>query len=293
MNAIAPAAPSLAAWDKVQIARHPQRPHTLDYIRRLCPDFFELRGDRSFGDDQALIGGVGRTALGPIVLLGHQKGVSTKENLRHNFGMPHPEGYRKALRLMQYAEKFNFPVVCLLDTPGAAPSLAAEERGQARAIAQSILTMTSLATPIIAVVTGEGSSGGALAVGVCDRLLMLEHSIYSVASPEASATILWRDATKAADAAQAMKITAQDLFSFGLVDEIIAEPDGGAHLDRETAIADTIAAILRQLDALHHLNIQHVLCDRYSRYRSIGAVHERLSVYKALPTREAQPALAR
>jgi acetyl-CoA carboxylase carboxyl transferase subunit alpha len=260
----------LTPWDIVQIARHPQRPHTLDYIRGLCDDFVELRGDRRFGDDRALIGGVARFSGRPVVVLGHQKGSNTKENILHNFGSPMPEGYRKALRLMQHAEKFKLPILVLIDTSGAHPSMAAEERGIAEAIAENLLVMAGLKVPIIATVIGEGGSGGALAVGVADRLLMLEYAIYSVASPEASAAILWRDASKAPDAAKAMKITAQDLRRLGIADEIISEVPGGAHLDAPTTIQRAGSVIQRHLDELLALPVDELRRRRYDKYRSIG-----------------------
>ena len=261
---------TLTPWDKVQIARHSQRPHSLDYIRALCDDFFELHGDRRQADDQAIICGVGRFDDRTIVIIGHQKGNDTRENVRRNFGMPHPEGYRKALRVLRHAEKFNFPVLTLIDTPGAHPSMAAEERGQAQAIAQNLVVMADLRVPMVAAVIGEGGSGGALAIGVTDRLLMLEHSVYSVASPEASAAILWRDASRAPEAAQAMKITAQDLYEFGIIDEIIAEPADGAHADPATTIEALSSTIKRHLAELTELPVETLLEQRYAKYRAIG-----------------------
>ena len=260
----------LTPWDKVQIARHSQRPHTLDYVRVLCDDFFELHGDRRQADDQAIVCGVGRFENHSVVIIGHQKGNDTKENVRRNFGMPHPEGYRKAMRVMRHAEKFGLPIISLIDTPGAHPSLAAEERGQAQAIAQNLVVMADLKVPIVAAVIGEGGSGGALAIGVADRLLMLEHSVYSVASPEASAAILWRDASKASEAARAMKITAQDLHGFGIVDEVVPEPEGGAHLDPGAALNALSGAIRRHLDELLRLDLPALLEQRYNKYRVIG-----------------------
>lgn len=262
----------LAPWDIVQLARHPQRPHTLDYFRGLCEDFVELRGDRRFGDDRALLGGVARFNGQTVVVLGHQKGSNTKENIAHNFGSPRPEGYRKALRLMRHAEKFGFPVLAFVDTPGADPSMASEERGIGEAIAENLLVMAELKVPIVTTVIGEGGSGGALAIGVADRLLMLQYAIYSVASPEASAAILWRDASKAPDAAKAMKITAQDLYQLNIIDEIVAEPDGGAHLDTAAAIATVSTAIQRHLDELRALPAAELRHRRYHKYRSIGVV---------------------
>jgi len=265
---------ALTPWDIVNIARHPQRPHTLDYFRGLCEDWVELRGDRRFGDDRALLGGVARFAGYSVVVVGNQKGSNTKENITHNFGSPRPEGYRKALRLMQHAEKFRLPVLTFIDTSGADPSVASEERGIAHAISDNLMAMAGLHVPIIATVIGEGGSGGALAIGVADRLLMLEYATYSVASPEGSAAILWRDAAKAPDAAKAMKITARDLLGLGIVDEIVSEPDGGAHLDTAQTIASVGAAIERNLAALLELPTAELKRRRYAKYRSIGAFEE-------------------
>ena len=264
----------LTPWDHVQIARHPQRPHTLDYIRLLCEEFVELRGDRRFRDDAAVVAGVARLNGRTVALLGHQKGSNTKENIRHNFGSPRPEGYRKALRLMRHAEKFGFPLLCFIDTPGASPDMESEERGQGQAIAENLLAMASLRVPIVATVIGEGGSGGALAIGVADRLLMLEHSIYSVASPEASAAILWRDASKAPDAAKAMKITAHDLRELGVADEVVPEVAGGAHLDGAQTIANVGETIIRHLQDLLELSPDELLRRRYEKYRVLGVVHE-------------------
>lgn len=260
----------LTPWDKVQIARHSQRPHTLDYVRVLCDDFFELRGDRRQADDEAIVCGIGRFEQQSMVIIGHQKGNDTKENVRRNFGMPHPEGYRKAMRVMRHAEKFGLPIITLIDTPGAHPSLAAEERGQAQAIAQNLVVMADIKVPIVTAVIGEGGSGGALAIGVADRLLILEHSVYSVASPEASAAILWRDSSKAAEAARAMKITAQDLYGFGIADEVVAEPEGGAHLDAATTLRSLATAIRRHLNELLSMDLNSLLQHRYNKYRVIG-----------------------
>ena len=268
----------LAPWDIVQLARHPQRPHTLDYIRGLCEDFVELRGDRRFGDDRALLGGIARFNGQTVVVLGHQKGSNTKENIAHNFGSPRPEGYRKALRLMRHAEKFGFPVLAFVDTPGADPSMASEERGIGEAIAENLLVMAELNVPIVTTVIGEGGSGGALAIGVADRLLMLQYAIYSVASPEASAAILWRDASKAPDAAKAMKITAQDLYQLHIIDEIIPEPAGGAHLDTAATITAVSTTIQRQLDELQELPLAELRHRRYDKYRSIGVMQQTQTV---------------
>ena len=265
----------LSAWDRVQIARHQQRPHTLDYIRLLCEDFVELHGDRRFGDDTAMVGGMATFNGRTVVVIGHQKGQDTRENLRRNFGMPKPEGYRKALRLFAQAEKFDFPLICFIDTPGADPGILSEERGQGNAIAECILAMAGLRTPIISVVIGEGGSGGALAIGVADRIIMLENSVYSVASPEASASILWRDSAKAPEAARAMRITAPELHELGIVDLIVPEPEGGAHTDLETTVAAVGLAVQQQLDELLQFNMNTLLAQRYDKYRAIGFFQER------------------
>ena len=235
-------------WAKVQLARHPQRPHALDYIKRLSPDFVELHGDRRFADDGAMIGGIGEFEGRSVVLLGQQKGRDTKENIARNFGMPSPEGYRKALRLMQQADKFRMPVLTFIDTAGANPGLEREERSVANAIAENLMARAQLKAPVIAVVIGEGGSGGALAMGMADRVLMFENSMYSVASPEASASILWHDAAKAPYAAASMRITAQHLHGFGIIDEVIPEPEGGAHTDMPATIDAVKAVILRNLE---------------------------------------------
>lgn len=265
---------ALTPWDKVQLARHPHRPHTLDYVRSCCDEFVELHGDRRFGDDAAIIGGMARFDGRTVMIVGHQKGRDARENVKRNFGMPRPEGYRKALRLFRHAEKFGFPVLCFIDTPGADPGVQSEERGQGNAIAENILVMASLKVPIVAVVIGEGGSGGALAIGVADRLLMLEHSVYSVASPEGTAAILWRDAAKAPDAAKAMKITAQDLAALCIADGIIAEPEGGAHLDAPVVLAAVGEALRAQLAELCQLDTQTLLDQRYAKYRAIGSFQE-------------------
>lgn len=260
----------LSPWQKVQVARHRDRPYTLDYLQRAFSDFVELRGDRNFSDDRAIVAGPALLDGRSVMVIGHQKGRDTKENIERNFGMPHPEGYRKAERLMRQAERMGLPVVAFIDTPGANAGLMDEERGQAEAIASSIATMLSLRVPTVSVVTGEGGSGGALAIAVADRLLMLEHAIFTVASPEAAAAILWRDAGKAADAADNMKITAQDLAAFGLVDRIVAEPLGGAHRSQANAaraVGDAIAETLAELDAL---SPDQRLEERYRKYREIG-----------------------
>jgi acetyl-CoA carboxylase carboxyl transferase subunit alpha len=271
----------LTPWDKVQLARHPRRPHTLDYIRALCEDFVELHGDRRFGDDAAMVGGVARFEGRTVMVIGHQKGRDARDNIKRNWGMPKPEGYRKALRLFQHAEKFGFPILTFIDTPGADPGVQSEERGQGNAIAENILAMAGLKVPIVSTVIGEGGSGGALAIGVSDRLLMLEHSVYSVASPEGTAAILWRDASKAPDAARAMRITAQDLLSLQIADAVIAEPEGGAHTDADTTVAAVGATIRQQLVELLRLDLASLMEQRYAKYRAIGVFqegqHERLA----------------
>jgi acetyl-CoA carboxylase carboxyl transferase subunit alpha len=279
-----------AAWQRVQLARHPDRPHTLDYIRQLCTDFVELHGDRQFGDDAAIVGGLARFEGRTVVVVGHQKGSSTKENLARNFGMPLPEGYRKALRLMHHAEKFGFPLITVIDTPGASPGMASEERGQAMAIAENLLGMLTLNVPIVAVVAGEGGSGGALALGVADRILMLENAIYAVATPEASATILWHDAKQAPMAAEAMKITAQDLATFGVVDEVIAEPEGGAHLNVTLTmdrVRDALARHLHDLEDTYSqrgkIGLRRLLENRRRKYERIGRFAEASAAPAGLP----------
>jgi acetyl-CoA carboxylase carboxyl transferase subunit alpha len=266
--------PQLTPWDKVQIARHPRRPHTLDYIRSLCEDFVELHGDRRFGDDAAMVGGVARFEGRTIMVIGHQKGRDARDNIKRNWGMPKPEGYRKALRLFHHAEKFGLPILTFIDTPGADPGIQSEERGQGNAIAENILAMAGLKVPIVATVIGEGGSGGALAIGVSDRLLMLEHSVYSVASPEGTAAILWRDASKAPDAARAMRITAQDLLALNIADTVIAEPEGGAHNDADTTVAAIGAAIRQHLVELLELDLDALMAQRYAKYRAIGVYEE-------------------
>ena len=265
---------NLTPWQRAQIARHPKRPHTLDFVKLLMDDFIELHGDRLFGDDQAIVGGLARFEGQSLVLIGHQKGRDTKENLQRNFGMPQPEGYRKALRLMKLAEKFRKPVVTLIDTPGAYPGIGAEERGQAEAIARNIQEMAALKTPILTIVTGEGGSGGALAIGVGDRVLMLEHAIYSVISPEGCAAILWGDAGRAAEAASLLRITAQDCLKLGVIDEIVPEPTGGAHRNWEIA-AQALRLHLRQhLADLGAKPPEVTVQTRYEKYRRMGVFSE-------------------
>lgn len=260
----------LTPWQKVQVARHRQRPYTLDYLRWVFSDFVELRGDRSFADDRAIVGGPALLDGRSVMVIGHQKGRDTKESVDRNFGMAHPEGYRKSSRLMRQAEKLGLPIVTLVDTPGANAGLGDEERGQAEAIASSIATMLDVRVPTVSIVIGEGGSGGALGIAVADRLLMLEHAIFTVASPEAAAAILWRDSAKASDAAHSMKITAQDLQSFGLVDGIISEPVGGAHRDYVSAAKALGEATSRTLSHLESLPTEQLLEDRYRKYRDIG-----------------------
>jgi len=265
---------SLTPWQRAQLARHPKRPHTLDLFRLLLEDFVELHGDRVFGDDKAIVGGLARFEGDPVVAIGHQKGRDTRENIARNFGMPHPEGYRKALRLMELAAKFSKPIITFIDTPGAYPGLGAEERGQAEAIARNLREMAGLATPIVCVVTGEGGSGGALAIGVANRVLMLEHAIYSVISPEGCAAILWGEATKAPEAAELMRITAPDLLRLGVIDGIVPEPTGGAHRNWEET-AENLRGPLR--DALWELRSrtgEELVAERYEKFRKIGVFEE-------------------
>ncbi|HSF06479.1 MAG TPA: acetyl-CoA carboxylase carboxyltransferase subunit alpha [Methylomirabilota bacterium] len=265
---------SLTPWQTTQLARHPRRPHTRDYCRLLFEDFLELHGDRLYGDDPAIVGGLARFEGSGVVVLGHQKGRETREKLARNFGMPHPEGYRKALRLMQMAEKFEKPVITFIDTPGAYPGIGAEERGQAEAIARNLRAMAALRTPIIAVVAGEGGSGGALAIGMGNRVLMLEHAIYSVISPEGCAAILWGDAAKAPEAAEIMKITAKDLLRLGVVDAVVPEPPGGAHRDWESAAANLRAALVEHLGELRSKSPDGLVRERYEKFRRIGVFEE-------------------
>ena len=261
---------NLSRWDRVQLARHPQRPLCLDYINYMADDFIELHGDRYFGDDKAVICGVGRIKDLKVVFIGQQKGKNTKDNLLRNFGMMRPEGYRKALRLMKLAEKFNLPVITLLDTPGAYPGLGAEERGQGEAIAKNLLEMSKLEVPIISIVIGEGASGGALGIGVCDKMIMLENTWYSVISPEGCASILWRDAAKAPDAADAMKVMPEDLKKMGICDQIIKEPLGGAHRDFEKIAEKVKNTILQEIKVIQESKIDDFLEKRINRYDKMG-----------------------
>lgn len=264
----------LSAWQIAQVARHPMRPYTQDYIDLLVPDFQELHGDRMYADDPAIIGGVGRINGRSVVLIGHQKGRDTKERVRRNYGMPKPEGYRKAQRLMRLAQKFGLPVITFIDTPGAYPGLGAEERGQSEAIAYSLYLMAGLKTPIISVVIGEGGSGGALAIGVADRLLMLQYSVYSVISPEGCASILWKSAEKAEEAAEAMRITADSLSDFGLVDEVLQEPLGGAHRNPAGAAEVIRNALLNYIEELERLPTDQLLAERQQRLAGFGQIKE-------------------
>jgi len=263
--------PEGTAWQKVQNARHPKRPHTLDYIQRILTDFQEIHGDRLFGDDPAIVCGFGRLAGRPVMLIGEQKGRDTRQKLHRNFGMPKPEGYRKALRAMQLAAKFNRPIITLMDTPGAYPGIDAEERGQAEAIARNLREMARLPVPVIAVCIGEGGSGGALALGVGNYVFMLENAVYSVISPESCAAIVWRDAGKAELAAAALRMTGMDMVKLGLVDDVIPEPPGGAHEDYDEAARFLQERLVRTLDELSHLSTNDLLQTRYAKFRKMGS----------------------
>jgi len=265
---------NLTPWQRTQLARHAQRPSVLDYISVFCTDFLELHGDRGFGDDRAIVGGFARFNGRSVMIIGHQKGKTFKERVQRNFGMPNPEGYRKALRLMRLAEKFNRPILTFIDTPGAYPGIGAEERGQSEAIARNLFVMARLTVPIVSIVTGEGGSGGALALGVADRVLMLEHSVYSVISPEGCAAILWNDPTKAEDAAVALKMTASDLLELGIVDEIISEPLGGAHRDPQATSERVAKSIANHLNELQQMPVEDLLARRAEKYRRMGVVAE-------------------
>ncbi|KOO46845.1 acetyl-CoA carboxylase carboxyl transferase subunit alpha [Priestia koreensis] len=260
----------LTPWNRVQIARHPERPTTSDYISKLFTGFFECHGDRYYGDDAAIIGGIAKFHGVPVTVIGHQRGKDTKENIRRNFGMPHPEGYRKALRLMKQAEKFNRPIICFIDTKGAYPGKAAEERGQSEAIAKNIFEMAGLTVPVICVVIGEGGSGGALALGVGNHIHMLENSTYSVISPEGAAALLWKDASLAKKAAESMKITAPDLKELGIVDDIISEVKGGAHRNLEEQCENMDEVLKKSLSELQDLSQEELVSQRYLKYKKIG-----------------------
>ena len=264
----------LTPMQRVLVARHPRRPYALDYLDTIFTDFFELRGDRLYRDDPAIVCGWARLTDRPVVVIGHQKGRDTKENLKRNFGMPHPEGYRKALRLMRMAERFHTPVITLIDTPGAYPGLGAEERGQAEAIARNLEEMAALRTIIVAAIIGEGGSGGALALALADRVIMLENAVYSVISPEGCAAILWQDATQKERAADALKITARDLYQLGVIDEIVPEPPGGAHADPETAARALGQALERQLKELEGLSPDRLIRQRADKYLKMGQFKE-------------------
>lgn len=263
---------NLTPWQISQLARHPLRPYTLDYVARFVDDFEELHGDRSYADDKAIIGGLGRIDSQTVMLIGHQKGRDTKEKIHRNFGMPRPEGYRKALRLMHMAERFSVPVLTFIDTPGAYPGVGAEERGQSEAIARNLFEMAGLRTPIVATVIGEGGSGGALAIGVADHLMMLQYSTYSVISPEGCASILWKDADKAPLAAEAMAITSDDLKGHGLIDGIVPEPLGGGHRDPDGVARNLKLALIKALDQVKAVNLDRLLEQRYERLMSYGVV---------------------
>ena len=265
---------SLSAWQVAQVARHPMRPYTMDYVAEIFDDFQELHGDRMYADDYAIIGGMARLEGTPVMVIGHQKGRDTKERVRRNYVMPRPEGYRKAQRLMQMAEKFGLPIVTLIDTPGAYPGIGAEERGQSEAIARSLFVMSRLKTPVVGVVIGEGGSGGALAIGVADRLLMLQYAVYSVISPEGCASILWKSADKAADAAEAMRITANELEQFGLIDGVLDEPLGGAHRDAESMAAGLKNALIAQVEELKALPTETLLEQRAAKLAAYGEFRE-------------------
>jgi acetyl-CoA carboxylase carboxyl transferase subunit alpha len=260
----------LSIWQTVQVARHPQRPHTLDFIDRIFDDFDELHGDRQFGDDASIIGGIAYFENMPVMIIGHEKGRDTEEKVRRNFGMPQPEGYRKAKRLMELAEQFTMPVITFIDTAGAYPGIEGEERGQSEAIARNLAVMSELKTPILVVVTGEGGSGGALAISVGDNIAMLQYATYSVASPEACASIIWRTADKASDAAEAMKVSANELKKLKIIDEIIEEPLGGAHRDYDLISSSIKDSLIKNLSALNSMSMEQLLDRRYKRLVEIG-----------------------
>lgn len=262
---------NMKPWDRVQIARHPNRPTTLDYISHLFTDFIELHGDRGFGDDEAIVGGIAKYKGLPVTIVGHQRGKDTKENIRRNFGMPHPEGYRKALRLMKQADKFNRPIICFIDTKGAYPGKAAEERGQSEAIAKNLFEMASMQVPIVCIVIGEGGSGGALALGVGNHIHMLENSTYSVITPEGAASILWKDAGQAKQAAEKMKITAPDLKGLGIIDSIIREVKGGAHHDIKEQAEQIDEVLYTSLKELKGMTKEELVNHRYAKFKNIGA----------------------
>ncbi len=261
---------NLTPFQKVYMARHPNRPNSTEYINMIFGDFIEMHGDRNYSDDKSIVGGIADFDDDSIMVIGHQKGRTTEENLMRNFGMARPEGYRKALRLMRLAEKYNLPVITLIDTPGAYPGIGAEERGQAEAIATNLKAMAGLSVPLVSVVIGEGGSGGALGIGVGNRVLMLENSIYSVISPEGCASILWRDASKAPEAALALKLTASDLYKFKIIDEVILEPLGGVHRDVEFVAKRLARSLKKQLDELKQMTAEELIQDRYQKFRQMG-----------------------
>ncbi|MBQ0140195.1 MAG: acetyl-CoA carboxylase carboxyl transferase subunit alpha [Kurthia sp.] len=265
---------NLEPWDRVQIARHPLRPTTLDYVASIFDDFIEFHGDRHYGDDEALIAGIASFDGQAVTVIGHQRGKATKENIRRNFGMPHPEGYRKALRLMKQAEKFNRPIISFIDTKGAYPGKAAEERGQSEAIARNLVEMAGLTVPVISIVIGEGGSGGALGISVANQIYMLENSTFSVISPEGAASILWKDASLAKDAAEAMRITAPNLKEVGIIDDIISEVPGGAHKDQQLQAEFVQQTIRKALEELNSLSQQELVDQRYAKFRAIGTFAE-------------------
>lgn len=265
---------NLTPWQITQLARHPLRPYTLDYIPRIFSDFIELHGDRNFRDDPAIVGGLAMLEDEPVMVIGHQKGRTTKEKVFRNFGMPNPEGYRKAIRLMSMAERLKKPIITFIDTPGAFPGIGAEERGQAEAIAKNLMVMSRLKVPIIIVVIGEGGSGGALAIGVGDKILMLEYATYSVISPEGCAAILWKDGSKADIAARALKITAKDLYNLGIIDEIVKEPPGSAHRNPDSMAITMKEVLVKSLQELKKLSPDELVDMRYKKYRKIGKFHE-------------------
>lgn len=265
---------NLTPWQRVQIARHPQRPFTLDYIKMMMTDFIELHGDRVFGDDKAIIGGLAKLDKTKVCVIGHQKGRETKEKIFRNFGCAHPEGYRKAIRLIRLAEKFKIPIIVFIDTPGAYPGIGAEERGQAHSIAYNLREMIGIKTPIIVLVIGEGGSGGALGIGIGDKILILENAYYSVISPEGCAAILWKNSANAAEAAEALKLTAEDLLELGIVDEVLEEPLGGAHRNPQEMAERIKSALKRHLKELLELPIEDLLKKRYEKYRRIGIWEE-------------------
>ncbi|MBV8475260.1 MAG: acetyl-CoA carboxylase carboxyltransferase subunit alpha, partial [Acidobacteria bacterium] len=260
----------MSAWQKTEVARHPQRPYTLDYVERIFSDWSEIHGDRGYADDAAIVCGMARFHGQEVMIVGHQKARDTKQKVYRNFGMPNPEGYRKALRAMKMAEKFGRPILTFVDTPGAYPGLGAEERGQAEAIARNLREMARLQVPIITTITGEGGSGGALAIAVADRVLMMENAIYSVISPEGCASIMWRDAMKKEQAAEALRITASDLTELGCIDGIVPEPEGGAHRDHEAAASLLDAALKPQLNAVQKLPLSELLASRYNKFRTMA-----------------------